>query len=189
MLMFLASVLDQIYPALEHIQKGRVHDARFGLATAMSDFKNGPEISERPELGGASRSKYSSLRNGRFPGLGGQKWSGSLPPQDRQAGNIACASKRPSAPARMLSMARSKSARSRMRLSRSRKNRIAHICFWGEDAWCRPAFRHSKLHARGWHHQIENGPCEVSLASIGRGRNIKGPFRKRGAESRMSARE
>lgn len=28
MLMFLASVLDQIDPALEHIQKGSVHDAR-----------------------------------------------------------------------------------------------------------------------------------------------------------------
>ncbi len=51
MLMFLASVLDQMDLALERIQKGRVHDARFGLAAGMSGFRNGPEIPERPELG------------------------------------------------------------------------------------------------------------------------------------------
>jgi hypothetical protein len=47
--MFLASVLDQMDLALEHIQKGSVHDARFGLAAGMSGFRNGPEIRERPE--------------------------------------------------------------------------------------------------------------------------------------------
>jgi hypothetical protein len=51
MLMFLASVLNQIDPASEHIQKGSVHDAHFGLATAMSGFRNGPEIPELPERG------------------------------------------------------------------------------------------------------------------------------------------
>lgn len=51
MLMFLASVLDQMDLALEHIQKGSVHDARFGLAAGMSGFRNGPEIPKRPNWG------------------------------------------------------------------------------------------------------------------------------------------
>ena len=51
MLMFLASALDQMDLAPKHIQKGSVHDARFGLAAGMSGFRNGPEIPERPEWG------------------------------------------------------------------------------------------------------------------------------------------
>jgi len=91
-----------------------------------------------------------------------------------------------SQPRSLLSMARSKSARSRMRLSRSRKNRIAQICLWVSGRLVRHAFRHSKLHARGWHNQIENGPCEFSSALIGLGRNVEGPYRT-GADSDLSA--
>lgn len=39
MLMFLASVLDQMDLALEYIQKGSVHDGRFGLTAGMSGRK------------------------------------------------------------------------------------------------------------------------------------------------------